>query len=399
MKILVINAGSSSLKYQFLDGISKTLLAKGNCERIGIDASFIRHTVTGRDQVGFDVQLKDHNDAVREVIKILTSEKNGVIKDMSEIDAVGHRVVHGGEAFSSSAIINEEVKDAIRKCYDLAPLHNPANMTGILACEAAMPGTPQVAVFDTAFHQTMPNYAYIYGIPYKYYRDHNVRRYGFHGTSHDFVAKRAAEMLGKDVADLKIITCHLGNGSSITAVDGGKSVDTSMGMTPIAGLPMGTRCGDIDIAIISHLLEKGVLSSVKEADRVMNKESGVLGISGLSSDFRDLCQAAEEGNKRAVLALDVFGYQIRKYIGSYAAAMGGVDVIVFTAGIGENTPEIRERAMRGLEYMGVKFDFEKNIGLRGEADLSMPDSRVKILVVPTNEELSIAREVLRLVKV
>ncbi len=398
MKILVINAGSSSLKYQFLDSATKSLLAKGNCERIGIDGSFIRHTVTGRDQVGFDIKMNNHNKAVKAVIDILTSKKDGVIKDMSEIDAVGHRVVHGGEAFSSSAIIDENVKDAIRKCYDLAPLHNPANMTGILACEAAMPGTPQVAVFDTAFHQTMPNYAYTYGLPYKYYRDHDVRRYGFHGTSHDFVAKRAAELMGKDIADLKIVTCHLGNGSSIAAVDGGKSVDTSMGMTPIAGLPMGTRCGDIDIAIISHLLEKGVLSSVKEADRVMNKESGVLGISGISSDFRDLVAAAEEGNKRATLALDVFGYEIKKFIGSYAAAMGGADAIVFTAGIGENTPEVRERAVKGLEFMGVSFDYEKNKTFRGEGELNYPDSKVKVLVIPTNEELSIAREVLRLVK-
>ncbi len=398
MKILVINAGSSSLKYQLLDSESKSLLAKGNCERIGIDASFIKHTVTGRDAVSFDFVLKDHKDAVKRVIEILTSEKAGVIKDMSEIDAVGHRVVHGGEKFASSAIINEEVKDAIRSVYDLAPLHNPANMTGILACEAAMPGTPQVAVFDTAFHQTMPQQAYIYGLPYKYYRDHNVRRYGFHGTSHDFVSKRAAEILGKDIKDLKIVTCHLGNGSSIAAVNGGVSVDTSMGMTPIAGLPMGTRCGDIDIAIISYLLEKGVLSSVKEADRVMNKESGVLGISGLGSDFRDLCQGEKDGHKRAILALDVFGYQVKKFIGSYAAAMGGLDVIVFTAGIGENTPEVRDRAMRGLEFLGVKFDFEKNATSRGDADLSLPDSKVKVLVIPTNEELAIAREVVRLIQ-
>ena len=397
MKILVINAGSSSLKYQLLDSDEKSMLAKGNCERIGMDASFIKHQVTGRDQVSFDIKMSSHSKAIKAIIKILTSENDGVIKDMSEIDAVGHRVVHGGEAFSSSAIITEEVKDAIRQVYDLAPLHNPANMTGILACETAMPGIPQVAVFDTAFHQTMPKQAYIYGIPYKYYRDQHVRRYGFHGTSHEYVGRRAAEIMGKNFDDLKIITCHLGNGSSITAIDHGKSVDTSMGMTPIAGLAMGTRCGDIDIAIISHLLEKNVISSVKEADRVMNKESGVLGISGLSSDFRDLCQAADEGNKRAILALDVFGYQIKKFIGSYAAVMGGVDAIVFTAGVGENTPEIRERAMRGLECLGVKFDFEKNIGLRGEADLTAEGSKVKVLVIPTNEELAIAREVLRLV--
>lgn len=398
MKILVINAGSSSLKYQLLDSSSKSLLAKGNCERIGIDASFIKHTVTGRDAVSFDYKLNDHNDAVKRVIDILTSEKDGVIKDMSEIDAVGHRVVHGGEKFSSSAIINEDVKDAIRSVYDLAPLHNPANMTGILACEAAMPGTPQVAVFDTAFHQTMPEKAFIYGLPYKYYRDHNVRRYGFHGTSHDFVSKRAAEILGKDLKDLKIVTCHLGNGSSIAAVDGGVSVDTSMGMTPLAGVPMGTRCGDIDVAIISYLLDKGVLSSVKEADRVMNKESGVLGMSGLSSDFRDLCQGEEEGNKRAILALDVFGYQVQKFVGAYAAAMGGLDVVVFTAGIGENTPAVRARAMRGLEFMGVDFDFTKNENSRGEDELNTPSSKVKVLVIPTNEELAIAREVVRLVE-
>lgn len=396
MKILVINAGSSSLKYQFLDSITGDCLAKGVCERIGIDASFIKHTVDGRDCVTLHLEMKNHQDAVQGVIDLLTSEQNGVIKSMAEIDAVGHRVVHGGEAFTGSAIINEEVKATIRSCYQLAPLHNPANMTGIQACETAMPGTPQVAVFDTSFHSTMPKHAFIYGLPYSFYTEYNVRRYGFHGTSHDFVSKRAAELLGKDIKELKIVTCHLGNGSSIAAVDGGKCIDTSMGMTPLAGLSMGTRSGDIDPAIMKYLVDKKVVSDVNSMTDVMNKQSGVLGISGISSDFRDLCAASAEGNARATLALDVFGYQIKKYIAAYAAAMGGLDVIVFTAGIGENTPEVRERAVRGLEFMGVRFDREKNKGSRGAAELSTPDSAVKVLVVPTNEELSIAREVLRL---
>ena len=398
MNILVINAGSSSLKYQFIETETKAVLAKGGAERIGLDNALIVHAKGKEDKVTIEVDLPDHKTAVAKVLEILTSADHGVIASLSEIDAVGHRVVHGGEKFAHSVIITPAVKTAIRVCSDLAPLHNPANMTGIDACEAAMPGVPQVAVFDTAFHQTMPSEAYMYALPYDVYEEYGIRRYGFHGTSHAYVANRAAEMLGRPIEDLKIITCHLGNGSSIAAVKNGKSVDTSMGLTPLAGICMGTRCGDIDPAIVTFLMNKEGLD-MKGIDNLMNKKSGVAGISGVSSDFRDLYNAAEAGNKRARLALDMFIYQCKKFIGAYAAAMGGVDAIVFTAGIGENTPQIREDAVKGLEYLGVKVDPQKNAGLRGvEANISADDATVQVLTIPTNEELAIARDTSKLVK-
>lgn len=391
MKVLVINAGSSSLKYQFLDTTKKEVLAKGGAERIGLDNAFIKHSKMGGDCVNITGIMANHKQAIQLVLETLTSSANGVISSMSEIDAVGHRVVHGGEKFSSAALITPEVKAAIRACYSLAPLHNPANMTGIEACEEAMPGVPQVAVFDTAFHQTMPAKAFMYALPYEMYEEHSIRRYGFHGTSHEYVAKRTAEILGKPYESLKIITCHLGNGSSIAAVDCGKCVDTSMGLTPLAGVCMGTRCGDIDPSIVTILMEKEGLD-MKGIDNLMNKKSGVAGVSGVSSDFRDLEAAAESGNYRAELALDMFEYQCRKFIGAYAAAMGGVDVVVFTAGIGENTFRVRKNIVDGLDFMGMKLDTLRNQVRGKEAIISTDDSKVTIMVVPTNEELAIAKE-------
>ncbi len=395
MKVLVINAGSSSLKFQFMESDTANVLAKGLCERIGIDGSM---TYTGAgDKVRKEIPMPTHKEAIAAVLEILTSEKDGVVEDMSAIDAVGHRVVHGGEKFSSSAVIDAEVKDAIRDCIPLAPLHNPANLMGIEACEEVMPETKMVAVFDTAFHQTMPEKAFMYALPYKYYKENAVRRYGFHGTSHDYVSREAAKALGKNVEDLKIVTCHLGNGSSITAVDGGKSVDTSMGMTPLAGVPMGTRTGDVDPAIIKYLMDVDQDLDIHAIDRIFNKESGVYGVSGVSSDFRDLDNAVEEGNKRAELALDMFSYQVRKYIGSYATAMGGLDAIVFTAGVGENSANVRADVINGLDFLGASIDEEKN-QVRGQLAIVSPDdSKVKVLVVPTNEELVIAIETARLV--
>jgi len=398
MKILVINAGSSSLKYQFIDIDSKEVIAKGQCERIGINGSVLKHTPMGRDTVVKEAEMPTHTQAIEMVLDALCCEDCGVIKSLDEISAVGHRVVHGGEFFKGSVIIDDSVKAAIKECFDLAPLHNPANLIGIEACEAAMgKNVPQVAVFDTAFHQTMPNYAYMYALPYEYYEDFKVRRYGFHGTSHKYVASRAAEILGKPVEELKIITAHLGNGSSIAAVDGGKSVDTSMGFTPLAGLIMGTRSGDLDPAIIPYLKDKCDMTAEQVID-VLNKKSGVLGISGISSDFRDLMSAADNGNKRAQLAVSMFTYHVRSYIAAYAAAMGGVDAVVFTAGIGENTKEIRRDCVKGLEYMGVKLDEEKN-NCRGiERDISADGAKVKILVIPTNEELMIATDTKNLIE-
>ncbi len=396
MKILVINAGSSSLKYQFIDIDTKKVLAKGLCERIGIDGK-LTQKVSGRDDFVREDAMKDHSDAIRMVVEALTDEKVGVISDMKEIDAVGHRVVHGGEIFSGSVVIDEKVKDALAQCVELAPLHNPANIIGIEACEKIMPGTPQVGVFDTAFHQTMPAKAYMYALPYEMYTKHKIRRYGFHGTSHKYVSGRAAEMLGKKPEDLKIITLHLGNGSSITAVDGGKSVDTTMGFTPLAGVAMGTRCGDIDPAIVTFLMDKEGLDK-KGVDALMNKESGVYGISGISSDFRDLEKAASEGNERAQLALDMFAYHVKRNIGAYAAAMGGVDAIVFTAGIGENTAMMRAMITEGLEFMGIKIDSELN-KIRGEEkDISAEGATVKTLVIPTDEEMMIAMDTAKLAK-
>ena len=392
MNVLVSNAGSSSLKYQFLNALSGDVLARGNAERIGLKDSLIKHSLNGAPAIKIPVDMPNHKVAVQAVLSALTSEKHGVIKNMDEIDAVGHRVVHGGEKFASSVLITPEVKRAIRSCFELAPLHNPPNMTGIEACEEAMPGVPQVAVFDTAFHQTMPSKAYIYALPYELYEKHGIRRYGFHGTSHAYVSQRAAALLETPYDKLKIISCHLGNGSSIAAIRYGRCVDTSMGFTPLAGICMGTRCGDIDPAIVTFLMEKEKLDP-HGVDNLMNKDSGVFGISGVSSDFRDLYTAAGEGNKRASLALDLFKYQCRKYIGAYAAAMGGVDAVVFTAGIGENTVDIRQGACEGLDYMGIQLDPYKNTAVKSrEAVVSTDESPVKVLVIPTNEELAIARE-------
>ena len=392
MNILVINAGSSSLKYQLLNPDTQEVLAKGLCERIGIDGKFT-YKPAGKDPIkDADVAMPTHSEAIQTVLHALVDETNGVIGSMKEIDAVGHRVVHGGEAFSGSVLITDEVMAALEECIPLAPLHNPANITGIKACVDVMgKDVPQVAVFDTAFHQTMPPVAYTYALPYEYYEQDKVRRYGFHGTSHKYVSQRAAAMLGKPIEELKLISCHLGNGSSVTAIDGGKSVDTSMGFTPLAGLPMGTRSGDLDAGILEYLMNKHGYNIDQMLD-VLNKKSGVLGISGVSSDFRDLEDAAPKGNQRAQLALDVFHYSVKKYIGSYAAAMGGVDAIIFTAGVGENGPDTRAEAVSGLEFMGVKLDPEKNNTRGKEVDIAADDSKVRILVIPTNEELMIAMD-------
>lgn len=389
MKVLIINAGSSSLKYQLLHTRSGEVLAKGNADRIGLDNSLIKHTKNGGETQIIPAVLADHTDAIKAMINVLTDKETGVIKSLKEIEAVGHRVVHGGERFSTSVLITPEVKVAIKSCIPLAPLHNPPNITGIEACEAAMPNIPQVAVFDTAFHQTMPPKAFMYAIPYDLYEEHKVRRYGFHGTSHSYVARRAAELLGKPFVSLKIITCHLGNGSSIAAVKYGECIDTSMGLTPLAGVCMGTRCGDIDPAIVTFLMQKEGLDA-KGIDNLLNKKSGVAGISGVSSDFRDLEDASAKGNKRAELALQMFEYQCKKYIGAYAAAMGGVDAVVFTAGIGENVHRVRANIIKGLEFLGMKLDPEKNKARGIEAVISTDDSAVTILMVPTNEEMAIA---------
>ena len=397
MNILVINAGSSSLKYQLLNPETQQVLAKGLCERIGIDGKFT-YKPDGKQVIKeADVAMPTHSEAIQAVLNALVDPENGVIGSMKEIGAVGHRVVHGGEKFAKSVLITDEVMAAIEECNPLAPLHNPANIIGIKACQALMPNTPMVAVFDTAFHQTMPPVAYTYALPYEYYTQDKVRRYGFHGTSHKYVAGRAAAMLGKPVEELKLISCHLGNGSSVTAIDGGKSVDTSMGFTPLAGLPMGTRSGDLDAGILEYLMKKHGYS-IDEMLNILNKKSGVLGISGVSSDFRDLEDAAPKGNQRAQLALDSFDYNVKKLIGAYAAAMGGVDAIIFTAGVGENGPDTRANAVSGLEYMGVKLDAEKNKVRGKEADVSADDAKVRVLVIPTNEELMIAMDTAALVK-
>lgn len=396
MNILVINAGSSSLKYQFINIDTQAVLAKGLCERIGIDGSKLTQKAPGKDEFVRQEHMGDHSDAIKMVIEALTDSEHGVISDMSQIDAVGHRVVHGGEIFSRSVVIDDKVMEAIRECVPLAPLHNPANIIGIEACQKAMPGTPQVAVFDTAFHQQMPAEAYMYALPYEMYSKYKIRRYGFHGTSHKYVSQRAAEILGKPLSELKLITMHLGNGSSVSAVMHGHSVDTSMGFTPLAGVAMGTRCGDIDPAIVTYLMEKGGYNA-EQVDELMNKESGVFGISGISSDFRDL-ESAMNTNERAKLALDMFAYDVKKLVGAYAAVMGGADALIFTAGIGENTRIIREQIADGLEFMGVKIDKQANDCRGVERDISAPDARVKTLVIPTNEELMIAKDTAELVK-
>jgi len=396
MNILVINCGSSSLKYQLINSETEGVLAKGLCERIGIDG-MLTYQPEGGEKEKSEIAMPTHTEAINAVLAALTNEKSGVIKSLSEVGAVGHRVVHGGEKFTSSCLINDESMKAIEECNDLAPLHNPANLIGIRACQELMPGVPMVAVFDTAFHQTMPDVAYTYGIPYEYYEKYKVRRYGFHGTSHSYVSKRTAEIVGKPYDQMKIIVCHLGNGASISAVNCGKSVDTSMGLTPLEGLVMGTRSGDLDPAIIDFVGKKEGLS-LDEMNEVLNKKSGMLGISGVSSDGRDLEAAAETGNKRAQLALDVFDYRVIKYIGAYVAAMNGVDAIAFTAGIGENNIKMRKDVCSRLTYLGVKLDEEKN-NVRGEERIiSADDSKVQVLLVPTNEELAIARETLALVK-
>lgn len=397
MKVLVINCGSSSLKYQLIDSQSEEVLAKGLCERIGIEGSSVTHQKADSGKKTEEVAMKDHTDAVKVVIEKLTDAEDGVIASLKEIDAVGHRIVHGGEHFKGSVVIDEDVMKAIEECNDLAPLHNPANLIGIRSCQCVMPGVPMVAVFDTAFHQTMPGKAYLYGLPYEYYEKYKIRRYGFHGTSHDFVSKRAAEILGKDRSELKIIVCHLGNGASVSAVKNGESVDTSMGLTPLEGLMMGTRSGDLDPAIIGFIAEKENKTAAEVID-ICNKKSGVLGLSGISSDFRDLVGAAAEGNGHAQTTLEAYAYRVGKYIGAYAAAMNGVDVIVFTAGIGENNAQVRALVSQYTGFLGCSIDLEKNAEAVGvEKVISTPDSKVTAMVIPTDEELAIARETVRLV--
>jgi acetate kinase len=396
MKVLVVNCGSSSVKYQLLNMEDESVMARGLAERIGIEGSRLKHQAAEREEVIIEKPMPDHKTALKLITDVLTDEKTGVIKDMDEIYAIGHRVVHGGEKFSGSVKITDEVIDTLRECADLAPLHNPPNIMGIEACQQLMPGKPMAGTFDTAFHHTIPDYAYIYPIPYEYYKKYGVRKYGFHGTSHKYVAERAAEIVGKPLESLKIITCHLGNGASITAVDGGKSVETSMGFTPLEGLAMGTRCGSIDPAIIAFLMEKEN-KTIEEVNNILNKRSGVLGISGVSSDFRDLEQAAEKGDYGAKLAIEVFAYKVKKFIGSYSAVMNGVDVVVFTAGLGENSISMRERICSGLDYLGLELDPEAN-NVRGkEAIISKPGCKVKAVVIPTNEELMIARETVKIV--
>ena len=389
MKILVINAGSSSLKYQFMESEGGEVFAKGLCERIGIDGR-LTHKVPGREDVVREIPMPTHNEAIQSVLDILVDPEKGVIASTDEIAAVGHRVLHGGAAFTESCIIDDACIEAIKKCIPLGPLHNPANLMGIEACQKIMPSKPQVAVFDTAFHMTMPEKAYTYAIPYEYYEKDKVRRYGFHGTSHRYVSARAIDMLGNP-AHSRVISCHLGNGSSLAAIVDGKCVDTTMGLGPLAGVPMGTRAGDMDATILEYLMGR-YNYDIKEMLNILNKKSGVLGISGVSSDFRDLDAAAAQGNERAQLALDKFIYEVKKFIGAYTTVMGGVDAIVFTAGIGENSIDLRRQICEGLEYMGIHMDAEKN-NVRGkECDVSAADSKVKIFVIPTNEELMIAMD-------
>ena len=397
MKVLVVNAGSSSLKYQLIDVDSGEVIAKGLCERIGINGSKLTYKPTGKGPHEFEKDMKDHTDAIQMVLDALVDKEIGVVGSMAEIDAVGHRIVHGGEKFSKSALIDDDMLKEVESLTDLAPLHNPANLMGIRACRAIMPDTPMVAVFDTSFHQSMPPEAFLYGLPYEAYTDLMVRRYGFHGTSHFYVSQRAIAKLDMPAEQTRVITCHLGNGSSIAAVKGGKCIDTSMGLTPLEGVPMGTRCGDMDPAIVTFLMEKLDLDTAG-INTYMNKKSGMLGISGVSSDFRDLGDAAQKGNERAELALKTFAYKVKKYIGAYAAALGGVDAIVFTAGVGENDKGVRARILEGLEYLGVDVDFEYNMHApRGEeVEISKPGSKVKVFVIPTDEEMVIAKDTAKL---
>lgn len=398
MNILVINCGSSSLKFQLIDAETERLIAKGLCERIGIDGSQLVYQPAGGEKEKTVTPMPDHTKAIELVLKALTNDRTGVVKSLDEIGAVGHRIVHGGEKFAVSTIITEEVVKAIEDCNELAPLHNPANLIGIDACQKLMPGTPMVAVFDTAFHQTMPQEAYLYGLPYEYYEKYKVRRYGFHGTSHSYVSQKAAQVLGQAYEDLKIIVCHLGNGASISAVQGGKCVDTSMGLTPLEGLIMGTRCGDIDPAIMEFIAHKEN-KDIDEIMNVLNKKSGVLGLSGnFSSDFRDLEEAYFEGKEEGVRTMKAFAYRVAKYIGAYTAAMNGVDAVCFTAGLGENSPLIRNMVCDRLGYLGITLDQEQNNKRGEDLVISTPDSKTKVLVIPTNEELAIARETYALVK-
>ena len=391
MIVFVVNCGSSSIKYQLINMENEHVMAKGLIERIGMDGAILKHTPTGKYTVDIPGEIPDHKVGIQMAIQALTSKEYGVISDMSEIDAVGHRVVHGGERFTDSVLITSDVLSGIKACCEIAPLHNPPNLHGILACMDLMPGTPQVAVFDTAFHQTMPKVAYLYGLPYELYVKYGLRRYGFHGTSHKYVAQKAAEMMDEHMNDLRIVSCHLGNGASITAIKYGKSIDTSMGYTPLEGLIMGTRSGEIDPAIIPFLMEKENMNA-QQIDEYLNRRSGILGISGLSSDFRDLESAANRGDERSQLAIDVFAYKVRKYIGGYVAAMGGIDALVFTAGLGENSPFMRDKICNGLEYLGTRIDPELN-KIRGKArEISVKRAKVKIFVIPTNEELVIARD-------
>ena len=390
MKVLVINCGSSSLKYQLIDSRSEEVLASGLCERIGIDGR-MTHTPTGGDTVVKNIPLPDHGAAIQAVLSALTDKAHGVISSLGEIGAVGHRLVHGGEKFAASVIINDEVIAEVEACNDLAPLHNPANLIGVRACQQIMPDVPMVGVFDTAFHQTMPPKAYLYGIPHQYYEEHKVRRYGFHGTSHNYVSQRVHHLAELDPDNSRVIVCHLGNGASVTAVKNGKSVDTSMGLTPLEGLIMGTRSGDLDPGVIEYIAKKEHMT-LEEVLKVLNKESGVLGLSGVSSDFRDLAEAMEQGNEQAAVAVEAFCYRVAKHIGAYTAALNGVDAIVFTAGIGENAAHIRSMVCEYLGFLGITIDEEKNAVRSKEMEISTPDSKVAVFVIPTNEELAIARE-------
>ena len=401
MKILIINSGSSSLKYQLFNTDTEEILAKGLCERIGIDGR-LKHNVPGKDAYEANIPMTTHLDAIKAVIDVLTNGEYAVVDDLSEINAIGHRVLHGGSKFSGSVLVDDKVIDAIRECIPLGPLHNPANLMGIEACRELMPNTPNVAVFDTAFHATIPDYAYMYAVPYEDYEQYGIRKYGFHGTSHRFVSKQVAKYMNKPAEELKIITCHIGNGSIIAAVLNGKCVDTTMGLTPLDGLPMGTRTGSIDPAIVGLLMEKKGFTT-KEVDNYLNKKSGMLGVSGVSSDFRDLTAAINEGNQRALLAVKMLSYSIKRYIGAYTAAMNGVDAIVFTAGVGENISYMREWALDGLDYLGIKLDKEKNNALASFKDvkdgfISADDSKVKVIVIPTNEELMIATDTKEIVE-
>lgn len=397
MEILVINAGSSSLKYQLIDIEKEAPIAKGIVERIGIEGSNLQHTPIGKEKTRVETPIKTHTEAIGAVIKALTSKYHGVINDMSEIEAVGHRVVHGGEKFSESVLVTDEVEQAIIDNAELAPLHNPANLMGIKACKEMMPNKPQVAVFDTSFHQTMPPKAYLYGIPYKYYKEDKIRRYGFHGTSHRYIATTAAEAMGKDVKDLKIISCHLGNGGSVAAIDGGKSVDTSMGMTPLEGLLMGTRCGDIDPSLIEYIMKRRDMT-IDEVMNVLNKESGIWGVSQISADMRDIDDACERGEKRAIETYNLYCYKVIKYVGAYAAAMNGVDCIVFTAGVGENNPVLRRDILNSLTYLGLELDESKNGNKKDIFEITTDDSKVKAFTIATDEELMIARDTYSIVK-